>query len=177
MSGWNKHQHRVVGAAWVLLQCLALVAILFTPVWVHPTDSSLSERFKKIQHVESPDGPERRPTSITSSVIPIPNASFRKNLLHLTEWSEDMESDTRQIRFEWALSAEPRDEEWRLSTIERKNEDGGWEDVSLVWNEFGMPIGSVYVELAKGENVFAAQVVSSKTKAKKKILLRVAQKH
>jgi hypothetical protein len=39
-----------------------------------------------------------------------------------------------------------------------------------------MPIGSVYIELAQGDNEFSAEVVSAKTRAKKKIFLRIAQK-
>jgi hypothetical protein len=175
LSGWKLQKRKIVEAAWVLLQSLALLAILFTPIWIRPSPGSLSERFKKIQYLEDDEGSERRPTSITSRVITIPGSSFRKNIVGKDEWSESLESEARQVRFEWALGSE-FSEEWRLAGIERKGPEGNWEQVSLVWNESGSPIGSVYVELAQGENVFAAQVVSSKTRAKKKILLSVAQK-
>ena len=108
-------------------------------------------------------------------MITIPGPAFRNSFGSLNEWSEELESETRQIRFEWGLSSEPK-EEWRLANIERKTSQGTWENVSLVSNEFGMPIGSVYVELVKGSNEFNAEVVSKKTRAKKKILLRIAQK-
>jgi hypothetical protein len=175
LSGWKLQKRKLVDAAWVLLQSLALLAILFTPIWIPPTPGSLSERFKKIKHIDEVEGGERRPTSITSRVLTIPGSGFRKNIVGKDEWSESLEAETRQVRFEWALGSESS-EEWRLSAIERKNPEGVWEQVSLVWNESGSPIGSVYVELAQGENLFAAQVVSSKTRAKKKILLNVAQK-
>lgn len=160
----------------MLLQCLALVAILFTPIWIRPTGGSLSERFKQIQRNVGSELAERRPTSITSRVIPIPSSNFLKKLSQETEWSENLESETRQIRFEWALSPQPSEDEWRLLSIERKTHEGSWEGVSLVWNEQGLPIGSVYLELAQGPNLFTAWVVSAKTQQKKKLLLNVAQK-
>ena len=175
MPVWKFRKRKVVEAAWVLLQSFALLAILFMPLWIRQTPGTLSERFKNIQHIDEAPDRDRRPTSITSRVITIPGPAFRNSFGSLNEWSEELESETRQIRFEWGLSSEPK-EEWRLANIERKTSQGTWENVSLVSNEFGMPIGSVYVELVKGSNEFNAEVVSKKTRAKKKILLRIAQK-
>lgn len=150
------------------------MAILFMPLWIRKTPESISERLKNIKYIDE-GADDRRPSSITSRVITIPGPAFRNKFGALNQWNEELESETRQIRFEWGLSSEPR-EEWRLSTIERKTHEGAWESVSLVSNEFGMPIGSVYIELAQGDNEFSAEVVSAKTRAKKKIFLRIAQK-
>jgi len=175
LAGWKFQKRKIVEAAWVLLQCLALLAILFTPIWIRPSSSgSLSERFKKIRYTEE-ESVERRPTSITSRVLVIPGPGFRQQMASSNEWSETLEAETRQVRFEWALSSESQ-EEWRLSSITRKNTEGAWEDVSLVWNEEGAPIGSVYIELGQGQNDFVAQMISAKTKKTKKIILKVDQK-
>lgn len=177
MAAWKVQKRKVREAAWVLLQCMALLAILFTPIWIRPNPSgSVAERIRKLGHSgDGSGGAGRRPTSITSRVLVIPGPGFLKQSLGASEWSETLEAETRQIRFEWGLGIEPY-QEWRLSSITRKNTEGSWEDVSLVWNEDGSPIGSVYIELAKGQNDFVAKMVSAKTKKTKKILLKVAQK-
>ncbi len=167
---------KFVAGTWLVLQTLALLVILFTPLWIRPGGGALSERFRKTPSLDSSTAGERQPTSITSRVIPIPGADFRKSLSQMPpEWSEEIDSEARQIRFEWTLvHASP--DEWQLQSIERRVSGGKWEEVSLVSNENGIPIGSVYVELGQGENIFTAQVVNPKTKLTKRLRLKIAQK-
>jgi hypothetical protein len=174
---WKNRFRKLIAASWVLLQSLALLVILLTPLWIRPSSETLSlnERIRKGPRSIEPMIATRQPTSITSRVIAIPGPAFRRLIPSDQDWVEELESEARQVRFEWVLDDDVSDG-WRLQTIKYQRSEGSWEDVSLVANESGVLIGSVYVELAHGENIFTARMVHSRTQDVKDLRMRVAQK-
>lgn len=157
-----------VGRCWLALQSVALLAILFTPLWVQNNripatrESKIAEGAVILERVTSHLNIDREITNISSNIVDIklyegegrePAALRKESQIHL---------ESRQLRFEWS-EREFLGLDWELSKIFRVESDETSNEIALLRDDQGKAIGSVYVELESNRDQFLIQLISAKT--------------
>jgi hypothetical protein len=153
---------------WLLIQVLALGAIVFSPFLTHESRRPSSEEegagdphSAVILSITSGVRREVQP-SITSRVVQLPVPASTSGSLPAL----DLDVETRQLRFERGATARASSglrrpasiapgADWELVAIRKRLEGQTWEDVELVRNDFHRTLGSVFVELDEGLNDFS----------------------
>jgi hypothetical protein len=87
-----------------------------------------------------------------------------------------IEIESRQLRFEWSAEGAQHDE-WKLHRIYRVYPDASLNEVSLLEDDRGKAIGSVYVELESKEDLFLVKMVNPKTKREHELRYYVRASH
>ncbi len=153
--------------AWLVVQTLALMAAVLSPLWMNHEQTSIGKR--DISSVENTHVTVSKSFSITSRVLSLP---FPSQNLSENNKSFVSEIETRQIRFERKFLSpqaldyqdnsavvrapsskvvskikKPTEDPWKLDSIEKKIDSNEWENIMLVSNERDMKIGSIFVEL------------------------------
>lgn len=169
--------------AWLGLQSLALLAILFTPLWIQSKRSETPSRVSdssggliNFDRASAEALSRKEPTSISSQVIPIQvysSGAFDERAPASLMNEKRLEIESRQVRFEWS-NEQFNSSDWKLYRIYRVYKDKSLNEVSLLADDRGVPIGSVYVELESQEDLFLVKMVNPKTKREHEIRFYVS---
>ena len=163
-QGWlNDFRDDWRNQVWTLVQWVALITILFSPVWTerfsHQDDFRGGVGRDLASSIEATVDP-----AISSTILRIPNSN--------EESTHRVFVSSSQVRFEWRQTLE-RD----LASLDSKTEmipvammklsrEGHEkpEDISLIASDGGEVVVSTYVELQEGVNTFRIRYQSAKSK-------------